>query len=67
MHPALARVVSTLMYDGRLESVGPDGEVVTLGRGGSDFTAALVGSALQAGEVQIWTDVSGFLTAAKAL
>jgi aspartate kinase len=35
----------------------------TLGRGGSDFTAALVGAALHAAEIQIWTDVNGFLTA----
>lgn len=35
----------------------------TLGRGGSDYTAALVGAALGATEIQIWTDVSGVLTA----
>jgi aspartate kinase len=35
----------------------------TLGRGGSDFSAALVGAALRAEEIQIWTDVNGFLTA----
>lgn len=39
------------------------GATTTLGRGGSDFTASLVGAALHAAEVQIWTDVSGFLTA----
>lgn len=35
----------------------------TLGRGGSDYTAAILGSALQAGEIQIWTDVNGMMTA----
>lgn len=35
----------------------------TLGRGGSDYTAALVGAALNAREIQIWTDVTGVLTA----
>ncbi|HEY0319867.1 MAG TPA: lysine-sensitive aspartokinase 3 [Pyrinomonadaceae bacterium] len=35
----------------------------TLGRGGSDFTAALVGACVDAGEVEIWTDVTGVLTA----
>jgi len=35
----------------------------TLGRGGSDYTAAIVGAALDAREIQIWTDVSGVLTA----
>ena len=34
----------------------------TLGRGGSDFTAALVGAALEADEIEIWTDVDGVLT-----
>lgn len=36
-----------------------DGATTTLGRGGSDFTAALIGSALGALEVVIWTDVDG--------
>ncbi|CBZ54162.1 Aspartokinase/homoserine dehydrogenase, related [Neospora caninum Liverpool] len=39
------------------------GSVTTLGRSGSDFTAAVVGAAVQASEVQIWTDVDGVLTA----
>ena len=39
------------------------GETTTLGRGGSDYTAALIGAALQADEIQIWTDVPGVLTA----
>ena len=39
------------------------GITTTLGRGGSDYTAALVGAALGSGEIQIWTDVSGVLTA----
>ncbi len=39
------------------------GETTTLGRGGSDYTAALLGAALSAEEIQIWTDVSGVLTA----
>src|SRR5207248_8213846 len=40
-----------------------DGQTTTLGRGGSDYTAALVGACLAAREIQIWTDVSGVLTA----
>ena len=39
------------------------GATTTLGRGGSDYTAALVGAALSASEIQIWTDVTGVLTA----
>lgn len=41
----------------------PDGAVTTLGRGGSDFSAALLGAAMPAGEVWIWTDVNGVMTA----
>ena len=39
------------------------GETTTLGRGGSDYTAALVASALKASVLEIWTDVSGMYTA----
>ncbi len=38
------------------------GETTTLGRGGSDYTAALIGAALDSKEIQIWTDVTGVLT-----
>jgi aspartate kinase len=40
-----------------------DGVPTVLGRGGSDYTAAILGAALDAHEVQIWTDVDGVLTA----
>jgi aspartate kinase len=40
-----------------------DGRITTLGRGGSDYSAALVGAALGAEEIQIWTDTSGMLSA----
>ncbi|HEX6104485.1 MAG TPA: lysine-sensitive aspartokinase 3 [Gemmatimonadales bacterium] len=40
-----------------------DGRPTTLGRGGSDFTAALLGAALPAARVEIWTDVNGLMTA----
>ncbi len=39
-----------------------DGVVTTLGRGGSDYTATILGAALEADEVWIWTDVDGILT-----
>lgn len=42
---------------------GPDGATTTLGRGGSDYSATLLGAALDADEVQIWTDVPGVLSA----
>ncbi len=39
------------------------GDITTLGRGGSDFTAALVANAISASLLEIWTDVSGMFTA----
>jgi aspartate kinase len=39
------------------------GVVTTLGRGGSDYSAAILGAAIDADEIQIWTDVDGMLTA----
>jgi len=44
-------------------SSNDEGRVTTLGRGGSDYTAAIWGAALNASEIQIWTDVDGMLTA----
>ncbi len=40
-----------------------EGETTTLGRGGSDYTAALLAAALGASVLEIWTDVDGFMTA----
>jgi len=40
-----------------------DGVLTTLGRGGSDYSATILGAALGAGEVIIWTDVDGVMTA----
>lgn len=40
-----------------------NGELTTLGRGGSDFTAAILANALDADSLEIWTDVSGMFTA----
>jgi aspartate kinase len=59
--PALRddRIVVTQGYVGATAA----GATTTLGRGGSDWSAALLGEALGADEVQIWTDVEGVLTA----
>ncbi|MGE5680268.1 MAG: bifunctional aspartate kinase/homoserine dehydrogenase I, partial [Bacillota bacterium] len=38
-------------------------ETITIGRGGSDYTAAIFGAALEAEEIEIWTDVDGVMTA----
>jgi aspartate kinase len=40
-----------------------DGLTTTIGRGGSDYSAAIFGAALDAEEIQIWTDVDGVLSA----
>jgi len=44
--------------------IGKDrrGNITTLGRGGSDFTASILGRAVGAGEIQIWTDVDGVMS-----
>lgn len=52
------RAVVTQGYIGATE----DGLTTTLGRGGSDYSAALFGAALRVDEVQIWTDVEGVMT-----
>lgn len=59
--PALAagRIAVTGGFVGR----APDGATTTLGRGGSDWSAALVGAAAGARAIEIWTDVDGVLTA----
>jgi aspartokinase/homoserine dehydrogenase 1 len=44
-------------------SSAADGSLTTLGRGGSDYTAALFAAAVQAESLEIWTDVDGFMTA----
>ena len=53
------RVIVTGGFVGATER----GITTTLGRGGSDYSAALIGAALGADEIQIWTDVDGMLTA----
>jgi aspartate kinase len=60
--------LNTLLEAGEVPIMGGfiasnrSGETTTLGRGGSDYSAALVGAALRAREIQIWTDVTGVLT-----
>lgn len=44
-------------------SATPDGRTTTLGRGGSDYTAALLGAALDAEAIELWTDVDGVMSA----
>ena len=44
-------------------SSNDNGETTTLGRGGSDYTAAIIAAAVDASVLEIWTDVDGFMTA----
>ncbi|MCD7850518.1 MAG: bifunctional aspartate kinase/homoserine dehydrogenase I [Parabacteroides sp.] len=44
-------------------STSAEGEVTNLGRGGSDYTASILATALDARRLEIWTDVDGFMTA----
>jgi aspartate kinase len=66
---AVDRFVRPLLASDRVVVIGgfigsaPDGSTTTLGRGGSDYSAALLGACLSADEIQIWTDVDGILTA----
>ena len=66
---ALGRVMSPALADRRIPVIGgfvgatADGVTTTLGRGGSDYSASIVGACLGATEIQIWTDVDGMLTA----
>jgi len=59
--PPLARNKVVVM--GGFIGATEEGVTTTLGRGGSDFTASIVGAGVQAEEIQIWTDVDGMLTA----
>jgi aspartate kinase len=66
---ALQREVAPHVAAGRVPVIGGyvgatrEGVATTLGRGGSDYSAAIVGAALGAVEIQIWADVDGMLTA----
>ncbi|MEP6991257.1 MAG: lysine-sensitive aspartokinase 3 [bacterium] len=67
---AAQRVVMPIVRAGRIPVMGGfigaasgSGVTTTLGRGGSDYSASLIGAALQAEAIEIWTDVDGMLTA----
>lgn len=61
LRPLLA--AGTVPVLGGFVGATPDGAMTTLGRGGSDFSASILGHALDADEVWIWTDVNGVLSA----
>ncbi len=65
----LEELVLPLLKEKKLPVMGgfigstEEGVTTTLGRGGSDFTAALIGGGLNASVIEIWTDVNGIMTA----
>lgn len=59
--PLLARGITPVVTGFMGATV--DGVTTTLGRGGSDYTGAILGACLGADEIQIWTDVDGIMTA----
>jgi aspartate kinase len=61
VRPALA--LDRVVVLGGFIGSGPDGATTTLGRGGSDYSAAVLGACLLADEIEIWTDVDGVFTA----
>ncbi|KAJ8598279.1 hypothetical protein CTAYLR_006005 [Chrysophaeum taylorii] len=68
-YPEVARSISDLFSQGQVPIVtgfighDADGRVATLGRGGSDLTATVLGAAFGFDEVQVWKDVDGMMTA----
>lgn len=64
----LAEMVRPLLDRGRIPVMGGfigatrDGVSTTLGRGGSDFSAAIIGAGLDAKRIEVWTDVDGMMT-----
>jgi aspartate kinase len=66
---AARSLVAPLVLEGKVPVMGgyigssTDGITTTLGRGGSDYSASLIGAGLQAESIEIWTDVDGMLTA----
>ncbi|MDE5722609.1 MAG: aspartate kinase, partial [Paramuribaculum sp.] len=66
--PLVMQTLGTNDYEvavvpGFISSDSVTGDVTNLGRGGSDYTAAIIAAALDAESLEIWTDVDGFMTA----
>lgn len=57
-----SKLEHTMVCGGFISRDRDTGEITNLGRGGSDYTAALIAAALDADLLEIWTDVDGFMT-----
>ena len=60
---AFVELPKVSLVPGFISTDADSGEVTNLGRGGSDYTAAIIAAALDASVLEIWTDVDGFMTA----
>ena len=60
---AFKEIPQVSLVPGFISSDKTTGDVTNLGRGGSDYTAAIIATALNAASLEIWTDVDGFMTA----
>ena len=60
---AFQSIPKVSLVPGFISSDKMTGDVTNLGRGGSDYTAAIIAAALDAASLEIWTDVDGFMTA----
>jgi aspartate kinase len=69
VHEKVIEIFPSLLQSGKIPltqgfiGTTSKGITTTLGRGGSDYTASIIGASLGAKEIQIWTDVDGVLTA----
>lgn len=63
IHETFTQLPQVALVPGFISSDSRTGEVTNLGRGGSDYTAAIIAAALDASRLEIWTDVDGFMTA----
>lgn len=63
IHDELSDLRGIAVVPGFISQDEHTGETTNLGRGGSDYTAALIAAALDATQLEIWTDVDGFMTA----
>lgn len=62
---AFKEIPRVSLVPGFISSDKVSGDVTNLGRGGSDYTAAVIAAALDADSLEIWTDVDGFMTATR--
>ena len=63
IHKAFEKIPAISVVPGFISTDSHTGDVTNLGRGGSDYTASILAAALKAAQLEIWTDVDGFMTA----